>query len=559
MLSRLSLFVAAICAVMLAGGCQTAHHATYGELHDKVANGEAVDVRELREAFGHDVALPENMERLSELEQQALQLVEDEPLKLGSIGSAILDIYQASVTGHYVMTRFYDHVEAPEAAAGHLDWLARIKADMERSADGSRERPLPVMTSVDAQMYVIYQGMSPVGAIYQTSDEHPFTLLIQARPEGGPIENFNFDLTSVYQAMRMDFATSVTADGSAHTDDDFSPFSVIGYLAKRGDTAAQAAIGAFLASQNRHKDAIDWLRAASRTGNLVASSVLARLYWEQASNAEDDAEREEALDEVLENYLHAIALGSTDAMYALAVLYLNGQYGEENRSSGVTLLTQATEANHPEAALFLAHLYYTGDVVTQDLARARDYYVQACQLDNDFAIRSYARFLLDRTAAQPADPRILKWLETLAKSDDAEAMLLLGNFHARGLGTTQSFSRAVRWYRQAVKTAPADASIVNEIAWTLTVSNFEELKRTKYARTIMDTLMESNVDARARPEYLDTWAAAYAANGDFDRAIELQQQALAVAEKMQFDSVLDILREHLDAFHGGKTITETAP
>ena len=557
MLSRLLFFIIAICAVMLAGGCQTTPHATYGDLHDKVLNGEPVSVRELREAFQRDVALPEHMERLSELEQEALQLVEDEPLKLGSIGSAILDIYQASVTGHYVMTRFYEHVDAPDAAAGHLDWLERIRADMEHAGDGSRESPLPVMTSVDAQMYVIYRGMSPVGAIYQTSDEHPFTLLIQARPEDGPIENFNFDLTSVYQAMRMDFATSGETGGSGDTD--FSPFSVIGYLAKRGDTAAQAAIGAFLASQNRNKDAVDWLKAASRTGNLVASSVLARLYWEKASNAEDDDAREEALDEVLENYLHAIALGSTDAMYALAVLYLNGQYGEENRSSGVTLLSQAAAANHAEAAMFLAHLYYTGDVVDQDLSRARDYYVQACQLDSDFAVRSYARFLLDRSAAQQPDPRVLKWLETLAKEGDAEAMLLLGNFHARGVGTSQSFSRALRWYKQAVKTAPNDASIVNEIAWTLTVSNFEDLKRTRYARNIMDTLMESNVDARARPEYLDTWAAAYAANGDFDRAVELQQQALAVAEKMQFDSVLDILREHLDAFRTGQTITETAP
>ncbi len=553
MLSRLLFSITAICSVMLAGGCQTTRHATYAELNDKITNGETVSVRELREAFQRDVALPENMQRLDELEQQAMQLVEDEPLKLGSIGSAILDTYQASITGHYVMTRFYEHVDAPEAAAGHLDWLERIRADMEHSGDGTRESPYPVMTSVDAQMYVIYRGMSPVGAIYQTSDEHPFTLLIQARPEEGPIENLNFDLTSVYQAMRMDFAASADAD------DEFSPFSVIGYLAKRGDPAAQAAIGAFLASQNRYKDAVDWLKAASRTGNLVASSVLARLYWERASNAESDEARKEALDEVLENYLHAIALGSTDAMYALAVLYLNGQYGEENRSSGVTLLTQAAAANHAEAALFLAHLYYTGDVVDKDLNKARDYYVQACQLDDAFAMRSYARFLLDRSADQPPDPRIIKWLEALTKEKDAEAMLLLGNFHARGVGTNQSFSRAVHWYKEAVKAAPNDASIVNEIAWTLTVSNFADLKRTRYARTIMDSLMESNVDARARPEYLDTWAAAYAANGDFNRAIELQQQALAVAEKMQFDSVLDILREHLDAFKDGQTITESAP
>ena len=553
MLMRLLFLTCGLCTALLAAGCQTSPPADYAELHDKAVNGEQVSISALRDAFLRSETLPDRMEHLLELEQQALQLVEDEPLKLGSIGSAILDTYQASITGHYVMSRFYEHVDTPEAAAGHQAWLERIRQNMADIGDGSREQPYPAMTSVEAQMYAISLGLSPVGAIYQTSDEHPFALLIQAKPAEGPIENLTFDLGSVYQAMRMDFAASTDAE------DEFSPFSVIGYLAKRGDTAAQAAIGAFLASQGRTKDAADWLRASSRAGNLVASSILARLYWEQAANTDDPEQKQAALDEVLENYLHAIALGSTDAMYALAVLYLNNHYGEENRSSGITLLTQAAAADHSDAAMFLAHLYYTGDAIEQDLTRARDYYVQAAELDNAFARRSYARFLLDRSTEQPADPRIIDWLEQLAKEDDTEAMLLLGNFHARGLGTPQNFRHAVSWYKKAVKHSPQDASIVNEVAWTLTVSNLEGLKRTRYAQSIMDTLMEGNAEARGRPEYLDTWAASYAAIGDFDRAIEVQQQALAAAEALAFDSVLEILREHLDAFRAGQTITETAP
>ena len=553
MRSHSILFILLIGAGLFAAGCQTTPAPGYAELADKAANGEVVAIGDLREAFLRDPELPGQMERLLELEAQALQLVEDEPLKLGSIGSAILDTYQASITGHYVMSRFYRHVETDDAMAEHLDWLERIRADMNRNGDGSRERPFPAMTSIEAQMYAISLDMSPVGAIYQTSEEHPFALLIQARADDGPVESLAFDLSGVFKAMRMDFSAS------AEEAEEFSPFSVIGYLAKRGDTAAQAAIGAFLASQGRSQDAIGWLKEASRTGNLVASSVLARLYWEEASTTKDPAAREQALEDVLENYLHAIALGSTDAMYALAVLYLNNHYGEENRSSGVTLLSQAADARHSDAAMFLAHLNYTGDVVDRDLIKARTYYAQASELDNPFARKSYARFLLDRSAEQEADPRILDWLAELAESDDAEAMLLLGNLHARGMSTEQNFRRAVNWYKGAVKASPEDATIVNEVAWTLTVSNFEDLKRTRYARTIMDTMMEANEEARKRPEYLDTWAASYAATGDFDRAIELQEQALTVAEEMQFDSVLDILREHLDAFREGQTIVETAP
>ena len=116
-----------------------------------------------------------------------------------------------------------------------------------------------------------------------------------------------------------------------------------------------------------------------------------------------------------------------------------------------------------------------------------------------------------------------------------------------------------RIFRAGSSFAPDDATIVNEVAWTLTVSDLAELQRNRYALSIMDTMMEANEAARKRPEYLDTWAAAYAATGDFERAIELQELALSVAEEMEFESVLDILREHLDAFREGQTIIETAP
>ena len=75
----------------------------------------------------------------------------------------------------------------------------------------------------------------------------------------------------------------------------------------------------------------------------------------------------------------------------------------------------------------------------------------------------------------------------------------------------------------------------------------------------LQCLVNGNEAARARPEYLDTWAAAHAANGDFERAIELQEQALAAAEALEFEGVMDILQTHQDAFRDGQTITETAP
>ena len=530
--------------VAISWGCQTTP-ADYGVIHDKASDGDEVAIAQLRDAFLNLPDLPARMDRLTDLEQQELQLVEDEPLKLGSIGTAILDTYYGSLTGHFVLERFYRHLESAEAE-NHAQWVKRIREHMQSGGDGGRTLPYPAITAAEAQIYLLSQDMSPVGSMYQTSEERPYTLLLQAREGPAQVTALHFDLEAVYQAMSQRFNNNA----------EFHPVALMYHLARQGDTAAQTAIGGYLASQNELDTAVDWLRAASRTGNLLANSFLARIFWEKASKASDPDLKQEHLDAVLENYLHAIALGSSDAMYALGVLYLNGHYGEDNIPSGVPLLTQAADADHSDAAMFLAHMHYTGEAVDKDLDRAADYYVRASELDNRFARRAYARFLLTE---QRHDPRAVDWLKELAKDDDGEAMVLLGNLHARGIGVKQNLRRAVSWFKDAVAISPVDANIVNEVAWTLTVSDLEGLKRERYALRIMDTLMEGNADARSKPEYLDTWAAAYAANGDFGRAISLQEEAVEVASEEQYAAVRDVLAEHLEAFQRGETITEKAP
>ena len=79
------------------------------------------------------------------------------------------------------------------------------------------------------------------------------------------------------------------------------------------------------------------------------------------------------------------------------------------------------------------------------------------------------------------------------------------------------------------KQSPEDVNIVNEVAWTLAVTHLEPLRKPSYALEIMDHAMSADEEARKNPAYLDTWAAAYAANGNFTRAVALQQQAVDAA------------------------------
>ena len=562
-------------ALLLQGCLSTQPASSDLDTQDPAAATAAAAVR-LRGAFTAEDGLNERMMGLVELENQALDLLDYEPLKLGAIGSTILDLNYGSLSGHYMLQRFYEHVEAPDAAALHDAWVTAIKTAITQAGTGEQDSPLNAISPVEAQIYMRSEQLTPVGLLYQAGPPSAgaakqgrprqsrrsstkgdsgasFVMLALGRPQEGPLRALHFALSPLYRTTRSQFL-------SQEPEVEFSPLTLMGLLARRGDPAAQTALGALLMARRRLADAIGWLQAGARFDNVIANNLLARVHLVRASRADTPEDRQEALDEVLENYLHAIALGSPNAMHSLAALYLDGAFGEDNINAGVPLLRQAGDLNNSDALLYLAYLHYSGEEVEQDLDLTERYFVRAAVLNNAAARIGYARYLMQEQPEEGVDGRPIAWLEEVAaESDDPEAMLMLGNLHARGVATRQNLRTARRWYRKAAEAAPQDASIINEVAWTLTVSDLERLRRARYANRIMTEVMKADQEARAQPEYLDTWAATYAARGDFDEAVRLQEMALQKAVDQERDDVLQILEEHLDLFLAGKPVVEPAP
>ena len=486
--------------------------------------------------------------RLLELERQALQISDDEPLKLGSIGSAILDIYPWSQTGHYVMSIFYAHLDSLEAKKFHQDSLKLIQRSMTKDRTGESDQPFPVLTINDAKTFAKTSGYSPVGSIYRTTESIALGALVLARKENFPLKYWFYDLSDVLMALEP-----------KSSDDESQGWPLIRELANDSDSAAQVAIGAYLVNQRKFNSAISWLSVSSRSVNLLANSLLGRTYWSQSRLANTEKIKKEKLELAQENYLHAIALGSTQSMYTLASLYLQGHYGQNNEQAAMTLLQQAAALDHVESILYLGQLYNSGKgSIKQDIPKANKYFIQAAALEDESAVIMYGRFLISRRDLNLEYGDIKKWLKSHTSNGSAEAMVIMGNLYATGTTVPASNSSAVRWYKKAVKQDIQNSDIVNEVAWTLTVSNIEGLKRPKYAKKIMDRLMKSSDRARNQPEYLDTWAATHAASGDFDQAQVLQKEAISVATRERTE-VIGILREHLELFRNGRTVTEKAP
>ena len=110
-----------------------------------------------------------------------------------------------------------------------------------------------------------------------------------------------------------------------------------------------------------------------------------------------------------------------------------------------------------------------------------------------------------------------------AKPDDAEAHNNLG-LALRSMGERDE---AIRHLRAALSLRPDWPVPMNEIAWILATHPDTRIRNAAEAVRLAERAVD--LTGRRQPVMLDTLAAAYAAAGDFDRAVTVAQEAMALA------------------------------
>ena len=419
-----------------------------------------------------------------------------------------------------------------------------------------------------AKGYLAAVGLAAAGSAYQQTEAHPVMLWVAARPEDGRMQHVYFDLTATYQAyetaIRASESTLLPVAGQTLTCADmgiceaFNTYAFFHLLGRGQDSAAQVLIGNTLAGiGGRFDDAAEWLLQAAQAENALANASLGELCVRRANRGGADAQV--WLDRAERRFMLAAAAGFDAAMVQLGGLYLRGRYGEDKRPDGVALFERAADLGNVDALRALAELHRDGLFVERDLDAAERYYLGAAQVD-DAAKLDYAGFLINPSFERSFNDRAYQWLRDAAERKEARGMLLLAQLFHTGAHRDQSARRARSWFKKAVRAAPDDAFVVNQAAWSLTVTRLPRLRDVRYALKIMDRVMADEAGAaRQDPAYLDTWAAAYAANGDFERAIAIQQEAIAIEQASSVDGGnLPILLEHLAAFRAGERISDDA-
>ena len=503
-------------------------------------------VQQLHEAF---LELPDGLPRLEDMQTYAVdatRLYKTDSLRKAPIGSALLSKYQGSLIGHAVLEDFY--VEYDESAANHhRKWVDKLINHVTFDRDGTPDRPYRTLTIFDAQAFVLNQGNAVIGSMYGTHNEYELIAYIVAKNPEGIVSKVYFEILA-YPRLR-----EITQDPNKD-----SPIDVIRVLAGKHNQSAKIAYGTYLL-ENANTDpkrseqivsaGKSWLRQSLSPPTAIAPYFLANF---QVLNRHQGIR----WDEVKALYERSIQLGYTDANVQLGKLYLSNVFGANERRQGLELIEQAAALDNVDAASTLGAL-----LLASDPTDAIGYMRKAAELGTDREKLNYLRLVLHPDHERQLDNTAYSWTESLASDGNQEAMIRLAKVHAKGLYDEKvSFRKAKRWYQRSVEVKPDDGHNVNEVAWVFATTNLKRLRNPQLAIKYMDSLMSSNQQARQIPAYIDTWAAAYAAAGDFTRAIELQKEALQLAEHNQEDAaVANQLKSHLGYFEQQKALSEEVP
>jgi TPR repeat protein len=325
------------------------------------------------------------------------------------------------------------------------------------------------------------------------------------------------------------------------------------------------------------EEALRLFGLAAAEGRAVSQLMLGILLRESQADPSDGARS-------LEYYHFAAEQGVAAAQYYLAYAYGSGDGVRRDVSVSIDWLTVAARQEDPAALYYLGSMHRTGEGIERDGELAERLIGRAAELGFPPAVSEHARVLLYdredaadhakgiyllREAAEAEDAAAayllgyehlrglyvaqdkaaaMRWLSRAAAADHQLATLWLAELHDKGFGTARDQDQARRLRQEALESA--SVGVRNVFARALSVHEVEELRNGRRAVEIME-------DVVANPEYrtawlLDTLAAAYAEAGDFDRAIETQQQALEAATSDLPDGARSRLEHRLELYRAGE-------
>lgn len=150
------------------------------------------------------------------------------------------------------------------------------------------------------------------------------------------------------------------------------------------------------------------------------------------------------------NFERALELGKTDANFYLGALY-DWYYGYPENNFEKAIEYYEADSDNPYAQLSLGFLYYFGQGVEEDAAKAQELFdtvIAAGYMEGYFALGYIAYGNGDYDTAFECYNKALEGDEPLFI---ALAMYYLGNMYYNGEGVEQDYAKSLEWFEKAAE------------------------------------------------------------------------------------------------------------
>lgn len=331
---------------------------------------------------------------------------------------------------------------------------------------------------------------------------------------------------------------------------------------------------------------VEDLHKAAAAGRPVAQFELGRLYREGKWVPKDDARGLQLIEAAARG-------GLAPAQARLGWIYASAESGDQGLEKAERWLIAAAKQGDPFAARLLALLYFQFERADINRDVPERLLRRAAELADDDARVMYGWMLLQGELEQKDDPKLAEYLLLqAAKTGHANAAYLLGTEYLSGAALRIDLSRGVHWISKAheqkhtlatlrlsdlsergvgvesnaelaeelLVEALSHASLPqkNDFAWALSVSPKAHMRNPSLAVRIMEPALAAP-DAEIAA-FVDTLAAAHAAMGNFDAAVESQLRALHLArEEKRSAAMLAQLQRRLDLYRQKQPFYEEHP
>jgi hypothetical protein len=213
----------------------------------------------------------------------------------------------------------------------------------------------------------------------------------------------------------------------------------------------------------------------------------------------------------------------------------------------VRWLEEKAAADDPWAHFFLGTVFSDFTDPPPDRFQATTHFRRAAEAgipDGQFRL---ALLLMD-----PSPEEAMDWLSRAAEQNQAQANALLGEYYLTGSRVPPDLSRAIALLEAG--TRAGDLTARNNLAWVLATTGDDELRDGE--RSV--ALIRPIALMLGGWKHYDTLAAAYAAVGEFDQALEAQQQAIAEAATRLGSESLEVaaMTERLNHYQSGRSIRQ---